>query len=390
MISEAQRNVIKGLLELQGLTFKPLKEEMIDHICCDVEDRMTQGISFDEALRSALHEIPEDHFRTIQKNVMNTINKQFAWSQWLSYAALGMLLGSVVFKMLHLQFGGVLLFLSFGLMAASLLISSASGIYMNREKRGALRVMGVIIGVIALLISYSFRILHLSGADQLVLLAVIIIVCSLLANTLFVYRNATGEGNLLTYLHEKYTPGIERFLLFLLVPVTLYKIISVVTDPNNFVGGLILLVVIFGAGLQLIARSWRSIEEDAAHRTPYILIALIISSMCLVLVFLGQLIPFEIRVIMIALYSCISGWLAFRIGQAETTPSLLIACLVPVIFCSWAMVRLGIIPIEANRFIFNLPVLVLLMIGLFLCRKNELMRTYMIISISSYVFEYVY
>lgn len=388
MISEEQRNIVKGLLELQGVTFKPLQEEMIDHICCDVEDRMTQGVSFDDALRSVLHDVPEDHFRTIQKNVMNTINKQFTWSQWLSHAALAMLLGSSIFKILHLQFGGVLLFLSFGLMAASLLISTASGIYMNREKRGALRVMGVIIGVILLLTAYSFRILHLSGADQLGLLAVIVIIGSLLANTLFVYRNATGEGNLLTYLHEKYTPGIERFLLFLLLPVAFYKIMSVVTDPSNFVGGLILLVLIFGAGLQLIALSWRSMEGDASHRTPYTLTALIISSMCFTLVFLGQLIPVEIRVIMIALYSCISLWLAFKIGQPEKTPSLLIACLVPVILCSWALVRLGVIPAEANRFIFNLPVLVLLMVGLFLCRKNELMRTYMIVSVSSYIFEY--
>lgn len=388
MINEEQRSIIKELLILQGLTFEPLQEEMIDHICCDIEVRITNGYSFDEALRSTMSDIQDDHFRTIQKHTMDTINKRFTLSQWLSYPALGFLLCSLIFKILHLQFTDELLLLSFVLIAASLLVSSVSGIYLNREKNGALRVLAVIIGVVILLIGYTFKILHLPGADPIVILAVIVLIGSLLVNTLFVYLNASRGGNLLTFLHEKYTPGIERFLLFLLLPITLYKIIVILSGGDYFVGGLILLIVIFGAGFQFIALTWRSIERDVMHRTQYKLTGLIISFMCLVLVFLGNLIPFEIRVLMIALYTGVTAWLAFKLEQPETIPSLILACIVPVIFFGWAMVKLGIVPIEVNRFIFNLPVLLLLVVGLFLCRKNNTMRTYMIISLSSYVFEY--
>lgn len=388
MINEEQRSIIKELLILQGLTFEPLQEEMIDHICCDVEVRITNGYSFDEALRSTMSDIQDDHFRTIQKHTMDTINKRFTLSQWLSYPALGFLLCSLIFKILHLQFTDALLLLSFVLIAASLLVGSVSGIYFNREKNGALRVLAVIIGVVILLIGYTFKILHLPGADPIVLLAVTVLIGSLLVNTLFVYLNASRGGNLLTFLHEKYTPGIERFLLCLLLPITLYKIIVILSGGLNFVGGLILLIVIFGAGFQFIALTWRSIERDVMHRTQYKLTGLIISFMCLVLVFLGNLIPFEIRVLMIALYTGVTAWLAFKLEQPETIPSLILACIVPVIFFGWAMVKLGIVPIEVNRFIFNLPVLLLLVVGLFLCRKNNTMRTYMIISLSSYVFEY--
>ena len=361
---------------------------MIDHICCDVEVRITNGYSFDEAFRSTMSDIQDDHFRTIQKHTMDTINRRFTLSQWLSYPALGFLLCSLIFKILHLQYTDELLLLSFVLIAASLLVSSLSGIYLNREKNGALRVLAVIIGVVILLIGYTFKILHLPGADPIVLLAVTALIGSLLVNTLSVYLNASRGGNLLTFLHEKYTPGIERFLLFLLLPITLYKIIIILSGGHYFVGGLILLIVIFGAGFQFIALTWRNIETDAIHRTPYKLTGLIISFMCLVLVFLGNLIPFEIRVLMIALYTGVTAWLAFKLEQPETIPSLLLACLVPVIFFGWAMVKLGIVPVEVNRFIFNLPILLLLVVGLFLCRKNNTMRTYMIISISSYVFEY--
>jgi hypothetical protein len=209
-------------------------------------------------------------------------------------------------------------------------------------------------------------------------------------NTLYVYKKATGEGNLLTYLHEKYTPGIERFLLFLLLPIMIYKIISIMSSPDTFVGGLILLVVIFGSGLQFIALSWRSIERDETNRTSYILIGLIISFLCFALVFLGNLIPLEARIIMIALYSSVTGWLAFRLDQTKANTALPFAFLVPTIFCGWALLRLGILPENAKMFFFNIPVLILLVVGLFLCRKHGTMRTYMIVSLASYVFEYIY
>lgn len=388
MIHEEHRNIIKDQLILHGLTFKPLQDEMIDHICCDVEERIINGYSFDEALRITMSEIPEDHFKTLQKNAIDTINNRFALSKRLSTLALGFLLCSVIFKILHLQFTDELLLLSFVLMAVSLIASSVTGIYMNREKNGALRVLAVIIGVVILLIGYTFRILHLPGADSLILAAETVLIGSLLINTLYVYRNASGEGNLLTFLHEKYTPGIERFLLILLLPIMLYKIIIIMSGWHNFVGGLILLIVIFGAGLQFIALTWRAIENDARHSTQSKLIGLIISSLCLVLVFLGNLIPFEIRVLMITLYSGVTGWLAFKLERTETFLALLLACIVPLLFSGWAMVKLGVVPFGANKFIFNLPVLLLLVVGLFLCRKNDAMRTYMIVSLSSYLFEY--
>jgi hypothetical protein len=390
MITEEQRSTIRELLTVRGLTFKPLQMEMVDHICCDIEAQMARGISFDEALQTTIGEIPEDHFINIQTETMETIQKRFTLSQWLSYMALGFLLCSVIFKILHLQFGEHLLLLSFCLIAASLLTSSVSGIYLNRGKKGALRVLAVVVGVTILLLGYSFKLLHLPGADQIIWVAIIVIIPALVVNTVFVYRHATGEGNLLTFLHEKYTPGIERFLLFLLLPITLYKVIKISgSSEDQFVGGLVLLIVIFGAGLQFIALSWRTLEREAIHRNPSILAGIIISFLCLVLLFLGNVIPLEVRIVMIPLYSVASAWLALKMEQTKTISSLISAYVVPLLFCCTAMLQLGIIPMDAKRFIFNLPVLILLTIGLFLCKKNDLMRTYMIVSLSSYVFEYV-
>jgi hypothetical protein len=38
-LNSEQRNILREFLEAQGLSFKPLQDEMMDHISCDVEDR---------------------------------------------------------------------------------------------------------------------------------------------------------------------------------------------------------------------------------------------------------------------------------------------------------------------------------------------------------------
>jgi len=95
-------------------------------------------------------------------------------------------------------------------------------------------------------------------------------------------------------------------------------------------------------------------------------------------------------VIMIVLYCAVTGWLAYKLDQTQTIFSLIFACLIPLLFLGWSFVKLGILQADAGKFIFNLPVLLLLVAGLFLCKKNDTMRTYMIVSLSSYLFEYLY
>ncbi|HYG20255.1 MAG TPA: hypothetical protein VD816_15060 [Ohtaekwangia sp.] len=389
-LTQAQREELRAFLVRQGLSFKPLQDEMFDHMSCDLEDRMSDGSSFHDAWHQSVAALPDNHFQNIQQDVMETINKQFTVSKGLSFAALGLLLISVVFKVLHLQFSGELLLVSFGLMAVALLTTSLSGISLNREKKGTIGLLAVVFGIIILMAGFSFKILHLPGADVFVITAVIVLIASLLANTLYVYQHASGKGNLLTFLHEKYTPGIERFLLLLLIPLAVYKMFTLVTGSSNFVGGLILLVVIYGAGLQLIAMSWRIMEKQPTKRNSTILIATIISFVCMTLPYLGPLLPVEARIAIIVVFNITASWLACNLdaGPRKVVPVIL-AIIVPIVFTSWAFIRLGFIPLSASVFFFNLPLLFLLVAGVFLTSKHGTMRAFMLISLAAYIFEYI-
>jgi hypothetical protein len=384
-----QRDQLRRFLVGQGLTFKPLQEEMLDHVSCDLEDRMANGASFEKAWQEAIDDIPKNHFQTIQNETMENINGRYKLAMPFSYLALGLLFMSMTFKILHYPLSGELLLASFVIIGISLLSGSLSGIKFNREKRGGFRILAIVAGVLVMMAGYGFKVLQLPGADWLVLLSVIILITSLIATTIYFYRNADGEGNLLTYLHEKYTPGIERFFLILLAPLALYRIITILNNPTNF-AGLILLIVMFGAGLQFIALNWRMMENNLEKRTPELLITLIVTFLCFILVFLGPLINYQIRVVMIMIFSVSAAWLAYRMeASPKNIASMILVVLVPVIFVVWGLITLQIIPSGTGSLFFNLPVLILLGVGLFLCKKHGTMRTYMIISFASYLFEYI-
>lgn len=388
-LTRDQRQKVTEYLEQQGLSFQPLRDEMADHLSCDLELLMADGYSFDKAWLQVTGKINDNHFKQIQMEVMETINKRFTWSQGLSFFALGVLLISLLFKVLHLQFANELLLVSFALIAAALLTTSLTGVFLNREKQGALRVLSMIAGIIVILAGYTFKLLHLPGADQLILVAVSVLIVSVVVNTVHVYRNSSGHSNLLTYLHEKYTPGIERFLLILLTPVLVYKGVMVFQGVDVPAATLVLLVVMFGAGLQVIVMSWRIMEKDLRKRNAATLTATITSAVCLMFPFLGPLVPVEVRIVVIVLFN-VTAWLAYAMEEESLRiSSLIVLCLVPLIFTGWALIRLHLINASAHSIFFNLPVLVVLAAGLFLSRKHSITRAYLIVALGGYLVEYI-
>lgn len=77
-LTDEQRNKLRQVLSEKGLTFKPLLEEMVDHISCDLEERMVENYSFNDAFHQCMGELPNNHFHILQKETMETINPDYA------------------------------------------------------------------------------------------------------------------------------------------------------------------------------------------------------------------------------------------------------------------------------------------------------------------------
>jgi hypothetical protein len=131
-------------------------------------------------------------------------------------------------------------------------------------------------------------------------------------------------------------------------------------------------------------------EKDLSKRNAFTLTATVILCLCLLLPFLGEVVPITLRVVMIAIFSMVSAWLACTMeeGPKKMLP-LTIVSLAPALFLGWALIWLNVIPTSLRGVFFNLPVLALLVAGVIVCRKHGTMRTYMLVSLSSYVFEYL-
>jgi hypothetical protein len=383
-----QRNTIQAILVDRGLTFTPLREEMIDHIGCDVELLMNSGRSFEEALQKTLDEIPAEHFSAVQRDVLVGIDKTFVGFKWFSYLTIGALLLAFLFKVFHLQFSDEIFIISFILIGATLLRGSFFGGSVTGKPKGITRLLFILSGLIIFLTGYAFKILHLSGAETIIIVGGTVNVAALVINTYAFFRYPPGKETMLTFLHEKYTPGIERFLLILLFFMTAVKIVSMSTGFHVPVAAVILLIVIFGAGLHFITMTWRILQQQVLFKRPIFLVGMMVASVCLPLPFLGEILPWEIRVVSVTAFMVASALLALSMQQTANVFSPILAGLVPLLFFTWAMLKLGVLPVGFQRYLFNLPMLTLMVAGLLLSKKHDTVRSFMIISLAGYLIEY--
>ncbi len=387
-LTEEQRLQVRNFLTDQGLTFGPLLEEMLDHVSSDLEERVGQGLSFDNAWNELKNNIPENHFLSIQIETMETINKRFSISRILSMLALALMFSGIIFKILHLAGASELLILSFAAMAGSFLSATVSGIYLNREKQGALRLVSILAGTLLLMTGFIFRLMHWPGANFLVTLGVGVSLVSFLFNTFYAYRSRSTHSNLLSYLHEKHTPGIERFLLILLVPVAILRVLTLPLPQNAFLGSVILVTIIYAAGVQFFVISWRLLEKDSAMRNMLNLSTLVLSATCFSLVFLGEVLGFEIRLILITVFSVVTAWLTYKIDPPKNYLISGVLMLIPFVFAVNMLIRLNLVPAANTSLIFNVVVLLLLAAGLFISPKHEATRAFLIISLAGYLLEF--
>jgi len=373
-----QENDVRNFLLSRGLALKPLLDEMTDHITCDLENLMDSGMSYDEAWTKIISDLPEDHFKIIQQETMETINNRFTLSRVFTFAAMAAMLMATIFKLLHLPGASELLLVSFAAMGSSLLSSSVSGIYFNRERKGAVRVMAIVTGILLMLAGYSFKMLHLPGASELIVFAAATLVVSMIVHAVYVYSNASGNGNLFTFLHEKYSPGIERFLLIIVtVAVTSCLVMKL---------AMLHIVIVYAAGLQLFALASRKIEQHPEHRNLINLVTIIVAVICLTIPMLGELAPFNIRLIAVTLFSVAAAILAVRM-ESKSKPSTYIVCFVATIFLGIWMAKSGTTPFLFTNLIVNLGIAGLIVLGIFLSPKHSISRTFLVLSLSGFILE---
>lgn len=387
-MNEQHLRAIADYLDKQGVSFEPLREEMLDHISCDVERLMKTGSSFEDAWQKVLNEIPPKQLYTIQIETMETINKKEALSKWLAYLSFFLLFAGSVFKLMKFPGAGQMLIGSFMAIALALLSGSIFGISTNKEKRGTWLLVGILSGILLFLASFTFQILHLPGAIELRTTAVIFLCISYPFS--FFYLSLRGHNNfILPWLHARYTPAIERFLMILFGAVLVMRMPSLAIGYEDFVSRVLMVITIAAAGLHFHSLTWHTFKSDRKPAMIY-LVALSASAVCFLLPALVDFLSQAQRGVLNVVFWPIAGIIASIKGTEGRMrmPAFVATGFITIISLCWALAASGILPIFINRFVFNAAVLCALIILLALFRKSPLYRMFMIIAISHYLFVY--
>ena len=387
-MNKQHMQAIADYLDKQGVSFEPLREEMLDHIGCDVERLMQTGSSFEEAWQKILNEIPPKQLYAIQIETMETINKKEALSKWFAYLSFFLLFAGSVFKLMKFPGAGQLLISSFIAIALALLSGSIFGISANKEKKGTWLLVGILGGILLFLASFTFQILHLPGATEFRIMAVTSL-CITYPLSFFYLSLRGNKDNILSWLHARYTPAIERFLLILFAAAVVMRMPSLAIGYEDFVSRILLVIAIAATGLHFHSLTWHTLSNDGKPAMIY-LTALSTSAVCFLLPALIGFLSQPLREGLGVAFWPIAGTIAAIKGTEERMrlPAFVVTGFVTVLSLAWSPVISGFFPISVKQFVFHAVVLGALLILLALFRKSPLYRMFMVLAISHYLFAY--
>jgi hypothetical protein len=223
VIDDNYERIRSDLVSL-GLTSKRLLDDMLDHVCCMVEEEMGSGNDFESSYRRVMDTIPDGQLPLIQHQVMLNLDKKYQRMKKITYvfgliSALVMILGAVM-KKLHGPGAGILLTVGvlmtvFGFLP---LYFRSSYLEMKERRKPVYSIVGYIT-VSLILLGVLFKSMHWPGAAVMLTVGVVMTIVGFLP---FYFRTSYRE------LKEKKNPiyGIVGYIaMSLLLLGALFKIL---------------------------------------------------------------------------------------------------------------------------------------------------------------------
>jgi hypothetical protein len=201
-LTEQQVELVLSHLRSKGLAMQSLEDDLLDHVCCMIEQR-NETKSFDEVFKEVMLEFSADELRMVQKETnrlitllkLKTMNTTLRISGLVS--AISILTGSI-FKIMHWPGANILFVIGMFLMAVLFLPLFFALRYKqaeNENKHLLLSISGAIVGVLTAL-GIWFKMMHWPGASFMLYSAIAILLLGYLPVYIFaVYRKSLNKVN---------------------------------------------------------------------------------------------------------------------------------------------------------------------------------------------------
>lgn len=182
-LNDKEIEFITQIINNSKIKSNEMKEDLIDHFCCAIEDYMNKGLSFKESYDKAYHNICPNGFDEIQSETIYllTFKKVKAMKKLLYFSGYLSAIGvttTLVLKLNHLPGGSPALFFTMIIVVLLFLPTLFTYLYRNSLNKSSSEKLKYIFGFLgtALLISgFSFRLFHWPGAYLILIISVIII-----------------------------------------------------------------------------------------------------------------------------------------------------------------------------------------------------------------------
>ena len=184
VLNESQIERIADMVSGSNIASAELKEDLIDHLCCVVEDEMSRGKEFEASYQTALQRVCPNGMDEIQNETLFLLplksRKRLDKTMYVSgFVALTGILATTIMKVLHLPFAQLVLLTT--TFVVILVFLPSIFIRLMKQMPGKKRIpffgfKGVLvyIGAFFCIVSAVFKIAHWPFANYFLLLASII------------------------------------------------------------------------------------------------------------------------------------------------------------------------------------------------------------------------
>ncbi len=201
MLSDEEIAFLQARINKSNISSQALKDDLLDHFCCFIEHEMKEGSNFEEAHRKAWQQICPNGLDEIQKETIFLLNaKKIIIMKKVMYA-IGLLASISIslgwlFNVLGWLGGGDLFtygFLAFVLIFLPMLAIDRYKLVLNRALTEKLRVILGFTSAIVTGLAVLFKIMHLQGAQMLLILGILLFSFGFLPFLFFrMYKKSLG------------------------------------------------------------------------------------------------------------------------------------------------------------------------------------------------------
>lgn len=174
-LSSDQVAQIKQVIGQSAITIDTLRDDLLDHLCCVVEAKITNGSGFESSLKEAIDELAPDGLDAIQRETIFLLNStKIMFMKKIMYSiglitSISMTMG-ILAKLLHWPGSEELFtygFVGFLLLFLPMLAIDRYKYNLSKSFSEKLRIGLGYLSAFLLTFSIAFKIFHLMGANLL-------------------------------------------------------------------------------------------------------------------------------------------------------------------------------------------------------------------------------